>query len=269
MPQGGRLQIATTVAEFATPPTGRHPEAAAGRFVVLTVSDNGRGMDQQTLAHLFEPFFTTKPLGLGTGLGTGLGLATVYGIVKQHEGWIEVESFPGRGTTFRVYLPASDSAPAAPPAALPTDTLSPRHGNGETVLVAEDELLVRMFVVLVLTNDGYQVLEAANGNAALALWQSTTQRINLLLTDMIMPNGPNGSELAAARLKRDGELKVVSTSGYCPDLVADGHPLEEGMNFLPKPYGHELLLKTVRRALDAKIPGAEAAVGVAGGGGAG
>jgi two-component system cell cycle sensor histidine kinase/response regulator CckA len=185
-------------------------------------------------------------------MGTGLGLATVYGIVNQHQGWIEVESHPGQGTTFRVFLPANADAQSVTTAKPAKDNDAPPRGQGETILVVEDEPAVRKIIVRTLMKYGYHILEADCANAAVRTWESTKQRIHLLLTDMVMPNGPSGSELAAEFWKRDNRLKVIYASGYSPELVDGGQLIEEGINFLPKPYSFELLLKTVRRALDSE-----------------
>jgi len=204
------------------------PDRREGRHLCLSVSDTGCGMDAETMKRIFEPFFTTKE----AGKGTGLGLATVYGIVAQHRGWVEVESAPGKGTTFRVYLPASpkelvESGSAAP-------RVFPR-GKG-TVLVVEDENGVRALLTQSLQAMGYRVWSAANGKEALSLWQERGAQVDLLLTDMVMPEGMSGLALAGKlRAERPG-LKVIISSGYSAEMVAQpGMPGGE-IAYLAKPY---------------------------------
>jgi len=248
MPRGGCVSLSAGVTELTPERAVQFTEARPGRFVELIVSDTGCGMDTGTLNRIFEPFFTTKPLGQGTGLG----LATVYGIVKQHEGFIEVESTRDRGATFRVFLPVCDSAKPEPVLAGRSWDAAAASGGNETVLVVEDEPAVREYVSAVLSRNGYRVLEAGCGPEALAVWQSARQKIDLLLTDMVMPNGLTGSMLARRLLERDRALRVVYTSGYSPEVVASGQLLEDGLNFLPKPFDQKRLLGVVRRALDAQ-----------------
>ncbi|MEI7728953.1 MAG: PAS domain S-box protein [Verrucomicrobiota bacterium] len=240
MPRGGQLKITTAAAEFG--PTGlSHPEARPGKFACLTVADTGQGMSEETRQRIFEPFFTTKDVGKGTGLG----LATVYGIVKQHDGWLEVKSTEGRGTTFNIYFPLTTrEAPTTPSASTPPVL---RAGH-ETVLVVEDEPGVRTMVRSVLTQYGYQVLEAGNGQEALQVWSQHAAAINLLLTDMVMPEGLSGLELAHRLLAEKRGLKVICSSGYSMDLqLADPHP---GIVCLPKPYQPAALVRLVRECLD-------------------
>ena len=260
MPNGGKLSLSTGLATVTAAQAAGHPEKRAGSFVVLTVADTGCGMDRETLGRIFEPFFTTKPIGRGTGLG----LSTVYGITKQHEGWLEVESQPGVGTTFRVFLPTTDQQPQPGLAARPGKCLelspaseckpeAPKASElkpDETILVVEDEPDVREFMTSALTAKGYKVVQATSGAEALLKWKDTTRKVRLLLTDMVMPGGLNGSALAKHLLRRQPELKVVYTSGYSPDVVANGHALKEGVNFLAKPFTQDRLLATVRYALD-------------------
>jgi CheY-like chemotaxis protein len=193
---------------------------------------------------MFEPFFTTKPVGKGTGLG----LATVYGIVTQHGGWLDVASVPGTGTTLCVYLPMSD--PAAP-----TDLHRGSHDAGslagtETILVVEDEDAVRLLVVNLLERHGYTVLQAASGVDALEVWQRARDQIDLLLTDLVMPGGVTGRELAE-RLRADRPaLEVVYTSGYSTEETGPGEALIDGLNFVQKPYRPDKLMRTIRDQLD-------------------
>jgi PAS domain S-box-containing protein len=244
MPNGGELTLVTAAEELTAAHLASHPQGRPGRFVRLTVSDTGCGMDPATMEHIFEPFFTTK----GVGKGTGLGLATVYGIVRQHQGWIEVVSEPGAGATFHVYFPQA-TAPAAAAPDLPAETTNVSGGK-ETILVVEDEPALRELVSHVLRDLGYEVIEATHGREALKVWESRSRPVDLLLTDMMMPEGISGSELAS-RLKREApELKVVYTSGYSPDLVGRDLQLQPGLNFLPKPYNPRTLARTVRECLD-------------------
>jgi PAS domain S-box-containing protein len=246
MPNGGHLAVSVALADLTGSP-GHHPDAHAGPYVVLTTRDAGCGIDARILSRIFEPFFTTKP----PGKGTGLGLAIVYAIVHRHGGWVEVDSTLGQGSTFRVFLPAAKESlepPARPAASFPHRK---RQAHGETVLVAEDEPALRELVCLTLATHGYNVLSAGCGVEAMAVWQSAPKRVDLLLTDMVMPNGVSGSQLASRLLQRDRELKVVYTSGYSPEVIANGGQLEEGLNFLSKPFTVERLLGVVGRALDA------------------
>jgi CheY-like chemotaxis protein len=199
-------------------------------------------MDTQVLSRIFEPFFTTKAVGKGTGLG----LSTVFGIVRQHQGWLEVESKPNQGTTFRVYFPASRQA--AQKTELVVDTAL-RSGR-ETILVAEDEDALRELVVQVLKIQGYTVLEAASGRHALEVWEQANRPVDLLLTDMVMPGGIMGSDLAERLSSQCPRLKVIYTSGYSPGMAGKDASLLEGRNFLPKPYSIGKLAQFVRECLD-------------------
>jgi PAS domain S-box-containing protein len=242
MPEGGRVFIGTSLKEIERPPTPSDPERRSGKHVCLTFRDNGKGMDTQTLSRIFEPFFTTKP----PGKGTGLGLSTVFGIVRQHHGWVEVDSKPGQGTTFQVFLPpGSQMAHMSEPVAETT-----LKSGRETVLVAEDENALREMVVEVLKLQGYTVLEASSGRDALQVWEQTGRRVDLLLTDMVMPGGMTGSELAAQLLKRSPQLKVIYTSGYSDGMAGKDVSLLEGRDFLSKPYSVGKLAQLVRHCLD-------------------
>jgi two-component system cell cycle sensor histidine kinase/response regulator CckA len=188
MPHGGTIRIHSEKHHF-TDCSHEHPEARPGEFVCLSVSDSGTGIAAEDLPHLFEPFFTTKEVGKGTGLG----LATVHGIIKQHQGWIEVTSQPGTGSTFRIYLPVAEAS-FAPESEKATEA-APKGGN-ETVLLVEDDEALRLLTRRVLESFGYHVQVAASGREALELWRSKTTEFNLLLTDIVMPNGINGIDLA-------------------------------------------------------------------------
>jgi len=222
------------------------PSAAAGRpgrYVCVTVSDTGCGIPPENLRRIFEPFFTTKEVGKGTGLG----LATVYGIVKQHQGWIEVESRFGRETTFRVYLPES-SEKTKREVELPPDFKV--HGGTETILVVEDEQPVRELVCSMLQSHGYKILAAESGVRALEIWREHRNEIALLLTDVVMPDRLSGRELAEQFWAEQPSLKVIFTSGYSADVVGKDWILRHGSNYLQKPYRPRQLAQAVRECLD-------------------
>jgi two-component system, cell cycle sensor histidine kinase and response regulator CckA len=255
MPRGGRLSLTTSQQSLDPVCTVLNPEARPGHFVCLTVADTGCGMNQNTLGHLFEPFFTTKE----PGKGTGLGLATVYGIVKQHQGWVVVDSLVDVGSTFTIFLPrvanpAEKVAPAPQPAPLTGKETMPR--GTETILVVEDEPALRELVVNILELCGYRTFEAETGVAALPVWEKHKDEIDLLLTDMVMPEGMSGRQLAERLQAEDPELKVVYTSGYSPGMAGKDIALLEGFNFLPKPYAPSRLALVVRECLDGKRGGA-------------
>jgi CheY-like chemotaxis protein len=224
-----------------------HPEAHIGKFVRLRVSDTGTGMDTKTLAHIFEPFFTTKEVGKGTGLG----LATVYGIVKQHDGWVEVTSEPGRGTTFDLFFPASNEMASSVKAAIAPVVL-PVVGGTETILVVEDEPFLREMTQAILENFGYRILLAASGKDALAVWRQHAGNIDLVLTDMVMPEGVSGFELAEQLLVQKPGLKIILTSGYTANEVNPEMLAKVRAQFLQKPYSHSDLARIVRDCLDKK-----------------
>jgi two-component system cell cycle sensor histidine kinase/response regulator CckA len=243
MPNGGRLSITTSLETIHRAPTPMDPERRDGEYLCLTFRDTGMGMDTQVLSRIFEPFFTTKAVGQGTGLG----LSTVFGIVRQHQGWLEVESKPNQGTTFRIYFPVSQQA--AEKSELVVDTAL-RSGR-ETILVAEDEDTLREMVVQVLKIQGYTVLQAASGRDALEVWERANRPVDLLLTDLVMPGGIMGSELAERLSSQSPRLKVIYTSGYSPGMAGKDASLLEGRNFLPKPYSIGKLAQFVRECLDA------------------
>ena len=247
MPNGGRLAVSAAPRVLEPVACVVNPEARPGHFVCLSVSDTGGGMDNATLSHLFEPFFTTKEVGKGTGLG----LATVYGIVKQHQGWITVESKPGAGSTFTIFLPCvSKPAEVAPPQIQPP---LPAATGTETLLVVEDEASLRELVVRILEICGYHIFQAQNGVEALQVWEQHKDEIDLLLTDMVMPEGISGRQLADRLQKEDPALKVIYTSGYSPGMAGKDIALLEGFNFLAKPYPPSRLAQVVRECLDGKL----------------
>jgi len=242
MPKGGRIVIETGTAVFTPADAEKNPEIAPGDYVCLSVADTGTGMDAATRSRIFEPFFTTKAVDKGTGMG----LATVYGITKQHDGWIDVATELGHGSTFRIFLPATDriAEPVEPEFFIPEPTL-----REYTVLVVEDDEAVRSLVKEVLVHHQYRVLEAEHAEAALIVWKEHGAKIDLLLTDVIMP-GANGLELAERLLTDRPELKVIYTSGYSSELFGSTMPLHEGHNYLPKPYLSAKLTTIVRAALE-------------------
>jgi CheY-like chemotaxis protein/two-component sensor histidine kinase len=243
MPGGGQLRIET--AERIIPEGAlEHPEAVPGRHVCLSVSDTGGGIPAEILPQIFEPFFTTKE----PGKGTGLGLATVFGIVKQHQGWIEVDNQPGRGVTFRINLPASPMLTAE---TRPSGPKANPVGGKETILVVEDELAVRRCLQDILQRYGYVVLTAANGLEALSLWQSQGPgRVALLVIDIVMPGGMSGNEVARQLQRAQPNLKIIYISGYSAEIAGRELQLRPGENFIQKPFVTHQLLEIVRRSLD-------------------
>jgi PAS domain S-box-containing protein len=243
MPDGGRLTIQAESVQLGPEAVQMNHESRAGRFLRLSVSDTGCGIPAENLPRIFEPFFTTKPVGKGTGLG----LATVYGIAKQHQGWIEVQTQLGKGSTFFVFIPACEQPTQAnPPLFLPQQL----KGGKETLLVAEDEEEVRNFVVQVLNSYGYKVWAAGSGIEALEQWAQRKSEIDLLLTDMVMPGGMTGRQLGERLLVDRPGLPIIYTSGYSPGMAGKELALLEGRNFLAKPYGPARLLSVVRDCLD-------------------
>jgi PAS domain S-box-containing protein len=247
MPFGGHLTIDTVVVDAGG------PVRSAGSWVCLQVTDTGSGIPTDHLPHIFEPFFTTKDVGKGTGLG----LATTYGIVQQHGGWIEVESEVDRGTTFRVFFP--HVTVAAVQASAPVAAPSPSPRGDETILVVEDEDGVRALVIKVLEDLGYRLLQAPSGPRALDVWRDHGPGIDMLITDIVMPDGMNGIELAERLRRSSPSLKVIFTSGYLADVSRDDIPSRETDAYLAKPFSLPELARLVRRTLDAReaAPGRE------------
>jgi signal transduction histidine kinase/CheY-like chemotaxis protein len=240
MPIGGKLIVATRMAwrEFEySDGDGVRP---AGRYAVLSVADTGLGMDSETRSRIFEPFFSTK----GVGKGTGLGLSTVYGIVVQHGGWIEVESEPGRGTTFRIYLPAAGAVPVREVASVQTR----RNERKATILLVEDQAAVRLFAEEVLAEAGHKVLSAGNGLAALEVAATHNSDIDLLITDVVMPQ-MNGPELAARLTSAHPGLNVLYVSGYTGSALLDRGLVPDDFILLKKPFLPEALVNKVDELL--------------------
>jgi two-component system cell cycle sensor histidine kinase/response regulator CckA len=237
-PGGGRFVLETSEVEIQAGAQGRPLELPPGRYVMLAVSDSGIGMSAETRSRLFEPFFTTK----ARGASTGLGLSIVYGIVKQHNGCISVYSQPGAGTIFEIYFPkAKDGAPTIPRAS------KPWLRGTETILIADDEESVRNLVYAVLATNGYTVIQAQNGREALELMESNLDKVQLLLTDIMMPQ-MNGYELGSEIEKRYPGKKILFMSGYLDAHVNPDH--EPVRPLLNKPFTPEILLKQVRQTLD-------------------
>ena len=243
MPEGGQLSVITQLVELDAATAAIHPSRRPGAFVLLSVRDTGSGIPPAILPRLFEPFFTTK----APGVGTGLGLATVFGIVRQHDGWVEVESVVSQGACFQVYFPVTtESVAKASPSGYPVDAK-----GQETVLFVEDEPMLREFAVAVLENAGYRVLQAASGTQALEVWRWHESRIALLLTDVVMPDGMSGSELARIVQSQKPELRIVFTSGFSLEMVDQDGSWDRKIPFLRKPYLPAALTRIVRETLDA------------------
>jgi two-component system cell cycle sensor histidine kinase/response regulator CckA len=244
MPRGGRLTVKISVLHLSRAQVPAHPEARPGDFACLNVIDTGCGIPAGNLRRIFEPFFTTKEVGKGTGLG----LATVYGIVKQHQGWIEVDSDLGKGADFRVYMPLySDGAGPSPEQS--KERLV--RGGRETILVVEDEAPVRELVCSVLKGYGYDIMSAVSGAEAVELWREAREKVDLLLTDLVMPDRINGRELAEKLRTDRPELRVMFTSGYSADVVGKDFVLQSGLRYLQKPFDPQKLALAVRDCLDA------------------
>jgi len=246
--KGGRVTISTRLVDLDLATTKHQHGARPGRFVCLRVADTGCGMSTAVLTHVFEPFFTTKD----QGTGTGLGLATVHSIAATHGGWVEVETQLGKGSAFSLYLPseAQPAITAKPPAARST------FGGNERILIVEDEPLVRRMTVRCLSMLGYRVVEAVSGPDALRVWERERGAFDLLLTDMVMPEGLSGLELCVRLRQANAGLKAIITSGYSAEILAEG-VLGDGAGkiaLLPKPFDLETLGAAVRRCLGPRSP---------------
>jgi PAS domain S-box-containing protein len=242
MPQGGKLTIETANADLDELYVQSHPVVTPGHYIMLAVSDTGIGMDEETKAHLFEPFFTTKEVGKGTGLG----LSTVYGIVKQSHGFIWVYSEPGRGTTFKIYLPRVKEEAGK---LARSDKEEPELRGTETILVVEDAASPRTMIVRALRKRGYTVLEASNGKEALRTAQDFAGRIHLLLTDIVMPEMSGKAAGSQIEVARPG-IKILYISGYTNNAIVHHGVLDSNMAFLQKPFTNDVLARNVREVLD-------------------
>jgi PAS domain S-box-containing protein len=241
MPDGGKVDIETRNVELSVESSSAiRPDTLPGRYVRVTMTDNGQGMDETTRQQIFEPFFTTKELGRGTGLG----LATVYGIIRQGGGWVDVASEVGVGTSFQVYLPQVDVSGTTELAGAG----GPTEAAVETLLVVEDQESVRSFAVAALKGEGYRVIEASDGNEAIAVAGRHPEGLHLLLTDVVMP-GMNGKELSERLRALHPNMKVLFISGYTADVIAHRGVLDPGVAFLHKPFNPEELAAKVREVL--------------------
>jgi len=243
MPHGGKVTIETKNVTLDEGYAFHHVPVEPGDYTMLAISDTGMGMDKETQSHVFEPFFTTK----AAGKGTGLGLSTVYGIVKQSGGHIGVESAPGHGTTFRIWLPEVVEAPEAAPVSAPTGAAAPE--GSETILLVEDEDAVRGLLREVLEEAGYTVLQAASGVEALRVSRAHAGTVDLLLTDVVMP-GMGGREVATLLAAQRPGLRVLFASGYTAEAIARHGVLEPGTDLIHKPFTPDALLRCVRERLD-------------------
>src|SRR5881296_734234 len=244
MPGGGRVVVETSNADLDETFAKKHVPTRPGRYVMLAVSDTGSGMDEATQARIFEPFFTTKQLGKGTGLG----LATVYGIVKQSDGYIWVYSERGMGSTFKIYLPRVDSEVSLEEA---RETPPPLPSGSETVLLVEDDRTVRMLASEMLRMNGYTVLQARDGREALDLVRGHGDPIDLLLTDVVMPQ-MSGRQLAESIADLHPGIRVLYMSGYTDGVIAHHGVLDAGVAYLQKPFTADFLARKVREVLDAR-----------------
>jgi PAS domain S-box-containing protein len=243
MPRGGQLSLRLAVREIDEKYASEVMDAHAGHYACISHHDTGCGIPPENLQRIFEPFFTTKELGKGTGLG----LATVFGIVKQHHGWVEVESQISQGTTFRVFLPLSNLPVAVPE---PIDRSFRPRGGTETILVVEDERDLRDYVTRELRRIGYRVFEAIDGVRALEVWNEYKDQIDLVFTDIIMPGGMNGRELGETIWKDRPQMKIIFSSGYGAETLGKDFKLDVGINYLQKPYPPQTLAGAIRKCLD-------------------
>jgi len=246
MPNGGKLTIETSNADLDESYARAHEPVRPGRYVMIAVSDTGTGMSEETKGRIFEPFFTTKE----QGKGTGLGLATVYGIVKQSEGYVWAYSEVGRGTTFKIYLPQVDQ-PASPRERTPLEAARPR--GTETILLVEDDEQVRESTRRMLASLGYHVIVAEGGARAFALMHRHQGELHLLITDVVMPKLSGRKVVEELRQRRPG-LKALYLSGYTDEAIVRNGVLEAGIPFLQKPFSVDALARKVREVLDTQVP---------------
>jgi two-component system, cell cycle sensor histidine kinase and response regulator CckA len=249
MPDGGKLDIETTNVDLSEESAAMHSEAIAGPCVLMTITDTGHGMDDTIRQRIFEPFFTTKELGKGTGLG----LATVYGIIRQSGGWLDVASEVGVGTSFKVYLPRIADCPLAEADEIPADTDEwPRAGapteGVKTIVLVEDQDSVRSFIKMTLERYGYHIIEASGGGEAIACAKQHSGPIHLLVTDVVL-TGMNGREVSERLKELYPNLRVLFISGYTADVIASHGVLEPGVALLPKPFSPNELAAKIREVL--------------------
>ena len=247
MPKGGQIIIDVSEENFDAGAADLQRGLKPGHYARISVSDTGPGIPKEIQSRVFEPFFTTKDVGKGTGLG----LATVFSIVQQHDGWINLYSEPGMGTTFRIHLPLIKTLAVTAEETEETTSFPPGQ---ETILIVEDELPIRKMLQTFLSKLGYRILEAGTGNEALQVWEKSAHEIDMLMTDVIMPDGMNGVELAKRLSESNPALKVIYSSGYSADLMRSRNVVQEGLNFIPKPYSLSNLANTVRRCFDQPGP---------------
>jgi CheY-like chemotaxis protein len=240
MPHGGSLTITTERVKLDESFRRTHGFGQPGEYVKLSVSDTGTGMDERTMERIFEPFFTTKEVGKGTGLG----LASGYGIVKQHKGYIVVSSLPFKGTTFDIYLPLIN-----PPAREETPSSTEIKGGAETILIVEDDRDVRSTMATILESQGYTTIEATDGDDAITAHHEHKEKIDLIILDVVMP-GKSGKEALDKIIRTDPWVKAIFVSGYTGDVVIDKGIQSEDVDFLQKPLSATALLSKVREVLD-------------------
>jgi len=244
MPEGGRLTIETANTHIDEAYASNYAEVTPGQYVAISVSDTGKGMDEATVARAFEPFFTTKPVGRGTGLG----LSQVYGFVKQSGGHVKIYSEVGQGTTVKIYLPRLDAANLTEDD-VAIDALAPDAEGEETILVVEDDDDVRTYSVDILRDLGYRVIEAHDGPSALRLLERQT-RVDLLFTDVVLPSGMTGAQVAEQARTLRPDLKVLFTTGYARNAIIHQGRLDKGVKLITKPFASNDLAAKVRDVLD-------------------
>ena len=241
MPDGGVLTITTEEVIVEEQFINMHKEGEIGKYAVITVADTGMGMDEKTKGKIFEPFFTTKEMGRGTGLG----LSIVYGIIKQHGGEIHPYSEPGKGTTFKIYLPLAQKESKE---TVEVELSLPKRGS-ETILLAEDSADVREVIKITLECAGYKVVEAVDGEDAINRFVENKEKVDLVITDVIMPR-KSGKEVYDEIKKIKPLIKVLFTSGYTADILTKKGIVGEGINFISKPIHPEVFFRKIREVLD-------------------
>jgi CheY-like chemotaxis protein len=241
MPHGGAITVTTELTELDEEFRNVHGYGEPGRYALITFSDNGTGMDEAVRQRIFEPFFTSKE----QGKGTGLGLSILYGIIKQHNGIINVYSEPDMGTTFRIYLPLIPGEAEKKE----IDSTTVPEGGTETILIADDDPMIRGLTMELLSRSGYTIILAEDGEAALNLFQREREHISLVILDVIMPK-MNGKEVFDEIRKNSPGCRVIFMSGYTADIVNKRGLMEDGFNFVSKPLRPEMLLRKVREVLD-------------------